>query len=152
MKDLAGEPRGDPLAARAREVAARGRVGLVVTGMETTEDLSSVQVEATLWVCTGPDRWEPAVSRRATVRPGDFPPDAGAELAADPQVDAAFRLVEGLGLGEVSGEMKRLALNVGAAVRRANGLARSALRREIDALASRSSGGNLGDPAGGHEG
>ena len=135
VNGLAGAPGGDPLAARAREVAARGRIGLVVTGMETAPDLSSVQVEATLWVRTGPDRWEPAISRRATVRPGDLPPDAGAPLAADPQVDAAFRLVEGLGLGEVSGEMKRVALNVGAAVRRANGLARSALGREIDAMA-----------------
>jgi hypothetical protein len=107
----------------------------VVTRLELAADLSSVAVETTLWVRTGADRWSAAIVRSANVRPDDIPANAGDGLADDPQVKAAFGLVESLGLGEVPAELKRRSLSMGAATRKALGLARGALDKELQPLA-----------------
>jgi hypothetical protein len=46
VKSLLGEePAEDPLVTKGKEVAAKGRVGMMVTTLETAEDLSGVKVE-----------------------------------------------------------------------------------------------------------
>ena len=133
LKELLGEAPVDPLPGKLRELAGQGRAGVVVTRMEIAPDFSSVAVEATLWA-RGGDRWVPAVIRSSVVRPDDLPANAGNGLADDPQVKAAFGLVEGLGLGEVPADLKRRSLVMGAATKQALGQARSALDRETGTL------------------
>ena len=134
LKELLGDaPPVDPLAAKLRELARQGRAGVVVTRLELAPDFSSAAVETTLWARAG-DRWYPGVVRSAGVRPDDLPPDSAEGLADDPQVKAAFGLVEGLGLGEVPPELKRRSLRMGAATRKALGQARGALDQDLNAL------------------
>ncbi len=135
LQSLLGEaPAEDPLRARLRDVERRGRVGVVVTGLTMAPDFATVTVESALWVRLGPDRWRPAVQRPATVRPENVRPDAATPLANDPQVQGAFNLFEGLGLGAISPELKQRGLTVGAATRQALGDAQSALRRDLESL------------------
>ena len=134
IKELLGEAPVDPLPGKLRELAGQGRVGAVVTRLDLSPDLSSVQVETTLWVRSG-DRWNPAIVRSSTVRPDDLPANAADGLADDPQVKAVFGIVEGLGLGEVPPELKRRSLNMGAATRKALGQARGALDQELNSAA-----------------
>jgi hypothetical protein len=126
--------RPDPLAEKLRSVAARGRTGAVVTRLAIAPDLSGVTVESTLWVRAGGERWVPLGSRTATVRPEDVEPDTGRGLAADPQVQGAFRMVEGLGLGAIAPELKERALRMGAATQQALGTVRSAFNQDLEAL------------------
>lgn len=136
LKDLLGEERRDPLPAKFRELAANGRVGAVVTGLEMAPDLSSTTVTTTLYANPGGGRpWVAVGSRSSTGRPGDLAPDAGANLAADPQVKAAFDLVGNLGLGEIPPEMKQRSLNMGLATQQALNQARTALRDDLTRLA-----------------
>jgi len=126
--------RADPLAEKLKAVAARGRIGAIVTRLEIAPDLSGVTVESTLWV-RGGERWAPFGSRTATVRPDDLGREAGKNLEADPQVQGAFRIVELLGLGAIPPEMKQRSLRIGAATEKALGSARSAFNQDLDALA-----------------
>ena len=135
LKELLGETPVDPLPGKLRELAGQGRVGAVVTRLDLSPDLSGVAVETTLWVRAGGDRWVPAISRSANIRPDDLPANAGDGLADDPQVKAAFGLVESLGLGEVPADLKRRSLNMGAATRKALGQARGALDQELNSAA-----------------
>jgi hypothetical protein len=133
IKELLGEAPVDPLPGKLRELAGQGRVGVVVTRLELSPDFSSVAVETTLWA-RGGDRWVPAVVRSSSVRPDDLPANAADGLAEDPQVKAAFGVVEALGLGEVPQELKRRSLNMGAATRNALGQARGALDQDLHTL------------------
>jgi hypothetical protein len=136
LKGLLGdEPQVDPLASKLTDAARRGRVGVVVTKLDMAEDLSTVTVESALWVRTDADRWAPAVVRPATVRVRDVSDDEARPLGGDPQVQAAFRVAEALGLGDVAPELKQRSLTMGAATRRALGQAQAALARDLDALA-----------------
>ncbi len=64
LKDLLGEGRQNPLPAKFRELAARGRVGAVVTSLEMAPDMASTTVATTLWVAPGGNRdWVPALVR-----------------------------------------------------------------------------------------
>jgi hypothetical protein len=134
LKELLGEAPVEPLPGKLREMAGQGRSGVVVTRLELAPDLSAASVETTLWA-RGGDRWVPAIVRTSTARPDDLPANEGAGLAEDPQVKAAFGVVSMLGLGEVSPELQRRSLRMGAATREALGRARSALDRELDTLA-----------------
>jgi hypothetical protein len=132
----AGAPRApaaDPLEARLRAVAAQGRVGAVLTRLEIAPDLAGVQVRATLLARVGPEDWRPVAAGSASVRTDELPPDAGANIAADPQVRAVFDVADQLGLG-VSPRMKQRALAVGTATQAALGRARSALQADLEGL------------------
>jgi len=132
IKGLVGDqPAEDPMLGKAREVAARGRVGLVETALEMAADFTEVKVVSTLWVRHGRDDWKGVDKRPATVRPDELKPEAGEELAADPQVKAAFGIVEGLGLGAVDPGLKGRSLKVGAASRRALHQAQGALDADL---------------------
>jgi hypothetical protein len=135
LKHLLGENPGDPWAETLNRVAARGRVGAVATRLEISPDLSMVRVEATLWVRSGADRWAPAGSRTAAVRPDALAPNAGAPLADDPQVKAVFGVAESLGLGQVPADVKRKSLNIGAATQKALSQVRSAYLDDLESRA-----------------
>ncbi len=122
----------DGLTTRLRSVAARGRVGAVLTSLEIAPDLSGVQIESVLLVRVGAEDWRPAVRRASTIGADQVQPGAGQALADDPQVQAAFGLVESLGLGGVSPEMKQTSLLMGAATQRALGQARSLLQADLE--------------------
>jgi hypothetical protein len=132
--DLQSGPRVDPLIERLRAIAARGRIGAVVTRMEIAPDMSGVNVESTLWVRTGPDRWQIYGSRQSQVRTDDLPADAGKGLDQDPQVQGAFKIVEMLGLGAIPGDLKQRSLRIGAATQKAIGTARTDFSQELDKL------------------
>ncbi|MDB5352307.1 MAG: hypothetical protein JWN86_3554 [Planctomycetota bacterium] len=134
MKSLLGEEAAeDPLVAKGREAASKGRVGLLVTRLDTAEDLSGVKVEITLYARLNGDRWERAASRTVNVRGDDVQRNAGANIAADPQVQTVFKTIEGLGLA-VPEDLKQKSLNIGAATQKALGMARTAIQPDLDAL------------------
>jgi hypothetical protein len=124
----------DPLAASLKKVAERGRVGAVVTGLEIPADLSQATAEVTFWVRASGDRWVPFGSRKATVRPDEVAPEAGKNLAGDPQVQTAFSLVESLGLGSIPPELKERSLRMGAATEKALDTARAEFSQDLEAL------------------
>jgi hypothetical protein len=132
---LGGGPPSDPLADRLRDIAAHGRIGAAVTRLDVSPDLSGVQVETTLWVRNASGRWDERGSRTVRVRPDELKADAGAPLAADPQVEAAFKIFESIGLGPIPDDVKRRSLNVGAATQKALGQARSEFHEAMAALA-----------------
>jgi hypothetical protein len=127
-----GQP--DPLFEKLQSIAARGRTGAVVTRLAIAPDMSGVTVESTMWVRTGGERWVIFGSRTATGRPDDLQPEAGRDLAEDPQVKSAFRMVEMLGLGAIPQELKERSLRIGAATQKALSTARSAFNQDLDAL------------------
>jgi hypothetical protein len=133
LKALVGNEPGDPMTPRAKDVAARGRVGLVVTRLDMAEDLSQVKVESTLWIRIGADRWEPAIVRPGSARPDEAKRNDVDPIGADPQVQEVYRTFDGL-VG-VTPEMKARSLAVGAATRQALGTAQSALRKDLESLA-----------------
>ncbi len=135
IKNFLGEQAVDPLPAKLAELANQGRTGAVVTRMEMAPDFSAVQVEAALWVRMNAQRWQLVITKSATVRPDDLPAGSGEELAEDPQIKAAFGIVEGLGLGQVPPELKRRSLGMGAATRKALGQAKAELDAEIKRFA-----------------
>lgn len=124
----------DPLVGRLRAVGAKGRVGAVLTTMQIAPNLAGVQIETELLVRVGAENWRPAVSRTATVSPNQVQPGAGQALGSDPQVQAAFGLVESLGLGQISPEMKQTSLLMGAATQKALGQARTMLQGDLERL------------------
>ncbi len=97
LLDLEPAQKSDPLAEKLNAIAGRGRRSAAVTRLEIAPDLGTVMVEITFWIRPG-QRWIPYGSRSATVRPDDLDPDAGKQIAEDPQVQGAFRIVELLGL------------------------------------------------------
>lgn len=130
--DLLGAPPSqDPMRPLLARIEATGRVGAVLTSLEVSRDLDRVAVESALLVRTGPARWERAAWRRAESRPGDLPADAGQDLARDPQVQSAFDLLRGLGVGGADPHAKRLGLAVGAATQQALSRARTALDLDL---------------------
>jgi len=135
LAKLLGGEAVDPLPQRLKEVAAKGRVAAVVTRQEMSPDLDNVTVEMTLWVRGPGDRWGPFGSRSVTVRPAEVKDDEGKDLAEDPQVQMAFRVIESLGLGQVPDDVRKKSLNVGAATRKALAQARSAFQEDLAKLA-----------------
>ena len=126
--------RPDPLAEKLQAIAGRGRIGAVVTRLVIAPDLAGVTVETTFWVRATGGRWVAYGSRASTVRADDLRADEGGDLAADPQVKAAFGMVEALGLGAIPPEFKQRSLRIGAATQKALGMARSDFNRDLDAM------------------
>ncbi len=135
LLDVDRGPKVNPLEEKLNALAGRGRAGAVVTQLEIQPDLSSVGVESTLWARGPGNRWVPVGFRSATVRPEDLARDAGRDLAEDPQVKGAFKVVEMLGLGAVSPEIKDRSLKIGAATEKALGMARTSFNQYLDLLA-----------------
>jgi hypothetical protein len=138
LENLLGNgPRIDPMKPHLDRIEESGRIGVVVTVLETSPDFDRVAVEAILLIRTAPGRWETGTRRRAEIRPADLPANAGQQLANDPQVRAAVQMLQGLGLGPVDPQAQQLSLAVGAATQRALGQARSALEADLRSVALR---------------
>ena len=134
VKGLLGDGEAeDPLMAKGRAAAAKGRVGLMVTTLETAEDLASVKVEIVLYVHTQGDRWERGAARTIQVRGDEVRPGDGANIAADPQVKAIFKTAEDLGLA-IPDDIKNKSLLMGTATQKALADARAAIQPDLDAL------------------
>ena len=58
-----------------------------------------MRIESALLVRVGAEDWRPAVQRASAIGADQVQRGAGEALADDPQVQAAFGLVESLGLG-----------------------------------------------------
>ncbi|QEH32774.1 hypothetical protein OJF2_12550 [Aquisphaera giovannonii] len=129
-----GQGRDDPLVAVFRKIGDGGRVGAVVTRLEVPPDLSQANVEITLWVRVAAERWIPFAIKSTSMRPEDVAAGEGDRIADDPQVKRAFSLVESLGLGQVSPQLKDRALRMGAATEKALGTARGEMARALSDL------------------
>ena len=128
---LGGGGSSDPMMPHLQRIEADGRVGAVVTALEIAPDYGRVAVEAALLVRTGPGRWEVAARRRAEADPAAVPALDARRLADDPQVQAAFGLLEGLGIGAAGEDARRLSLGVGAAAEAALNRARADLEADL---------------------
>jgi hypothetical protein len=95
--------------------------------------MDAVRITITLLVRNGP-RWSKAGAKTAAVRTDLLKPGDGNDLAQDPQVGAVFRVFESIGFG-FPPEVKQQSLNIGAATRKALGMAREAFAERIAALA-----------------
>ncbi|RUL86106.1 hypothetical protein TsocGM_16955 [Tautonia sociabilis] len=136
--NLLGEPgTTDPMRLALARIEGSGRVGAVVTQLELSPGFDRVAVEASLLVRTGPGRWERVAWRRGESRVAELPPGAGGDLARDPQVQTAFRMLEAIGIGRTDPRARRLSLSVGAATRIALDRARSALDADLQEAALR---------------
>jgi len=124
----------DLLAEALRQVERRGRAGAQVTSLEIAPDLSVVAVEIALWIRDSAGRWTVFGSRSARVAPAALGDGAGANLAGDPQIQTAFSLLETLGIGSISPEMKARSLRIGAATQLALQTARSAFLEDLELL------------------
>jgi hypothetical protein len=145
---LGDTPAADPLKPYLDRVEASGRIGVVVTVLQTSPGFDRVAVEASLLIRTAPGRWETGTRRRAEVRTADVPAPAGQRLAADPQVQAALRMLQGLGLGRTAPQAQQLGLAVGAATQHALAQARTALEADLHSVALRLDRQTIGPPDG----
>ncbi len=127
------QARPDPMAEKLQAIAARGRIGAVVMRLDIAPDLNGVGIETTFWVRIPTGRWVAYGSRTTSVRTDDLAPDEGRDLAEDPQVKGAFKMVEALGLGSIPAEFKQRGLRIGAATQKALGTARDAFNRDLEA-------------------
>jgi hypothetical protein len=129
---LEGRPT-DPLAEQLLHVAARGRVGAMVTKQETTPTLDAVRITISLYVRNG-QRWSTTGAQTATVRTDALRDGEANDLNRDPQLAALFKVFESIG-ADFSPEVKQRSLNIGAATRKALSIARSAFSDRLAALA-----------------
>ena len=128
-------PAVDPLVNELLTIESRGGVGAVVTRLEMLPNLGGAVVDVTLWVRQARERWVPAGSRTATIRSGDVQAGAAGAIAADPQVQGAFQIIESLGFGQIGAELKQASVNIGAATQKALETARSQSNQDLAALA-----------------
>ena len=126
-------PAEDPMEAKGREITASGRVGMLVTSLETAEDASGVTVEVVLFARTAPDRWERVAARTSRFRADEVRDGDNAIIANDPQVKGVLKAAEGFGIA-VPEDVKRKGLAVGAATQKALAAARTSIQPDLDAL------------------
>lgn len=134
IRDVLGVGGGDPLQARLRDAAMRGRVGLMVTSISIATDLGSASAESTLYFRNGTE-WGRALWRSQNLEVGAVPPVVLSMVANDPQVKAVMNLIDAIGAGFVSPALKERGLIVGTTVGGAVVLARTALVRSLMGLA-----------------
>jgi hypothetical protein len=134
IRDVLGVGRPDSLRLRLGAVAARGRAGMILTRIVIGPDLSSASAESTLYFYNG-SNWDRALWRSQSLEVGTVPPVVVTMVAADPQVKAVMNLIDSIGAGFVSPEMKERGLLVGTTVGGAVVLARTALIRALTGLA-----------------
>lgn len=125
------EDPGDPLTNKLDDVAKRGRVGAVVTQQSTAPDMSSATVEMTLLMRDPRRGWIPVIHRSSTVRASEVQGDEMKNIEQDPQVQSALKILQSLGLGDITDELKKTSLNMGAAVQRALGQTRSTFENDL---------------------
>jgi hypothetical protein len=123
-------PGTNPLEEIGRSIEAKKRVGLVVTEVEIGQ-LDRSTVKMTLYARLAPERWEPVLTKSTTTK---AEAGQGADLAADPQVDAVFKLLDSIAPGGAV-DAKRMSLSIGSATQSAIGKTREAFELELSRLA-----------------
>ena len=134
IRDVLGVGRPDSLHLRLGAVAARGRAGMILTRIVIAPDLLSASAESTLYFYNG-SNWDRALWRSQRLEVGTVPPVVVTMVAADPQVKAVMNLIDSIGAGFVSPEMKERGLVVATTVGGAVVLVRTALVRSLTGLA-----------------
>ena len=134
IRDVLGVGSPDPLAERLRDIADRGRIGALITRIEVAPDLSAVSAESALYY-HGAKGWARGPWRTGSLQVGAVPPAVVAAVARDPQVRGVMELVESIGGGLVSPEMKDRGLVMGTTAGGAVLLARTALISSLTGLA-----------------
>jgi hypothetical protein len=107
---------------------------MILTKIVIAPDLTTASAESTLYFYNG-SNWDRAVWRSQRLEVGTVPPIVVSMVAADPQVQAVMNLIDSVGAGFVSPEMKERGLVVGTTVGGAVVLARTALIRALTGLA-----------------
>jgi hypothetical protein len=107
---------------------------MILTRIVIAPDLSRASAESTLYFYNG-SNWDRALWRSQSLEVGIVPPVVVTMVAADPQVKAVMNLIDSIGAGFVSPEMKERGLVVGTTVGGAVVLARTALVRSLTGLA-----------------
>ncbi len=125
---------GDQLQETLRGIANRGRSGALVTELTIAPDATQVRVRITLWIRDGRRGWQVSGTRDAMVDPSTMPMDQAQGLAQDPQVQAALRMVETLGLGQAAEAQMDRALRAGVATQCALAIARERAEADLDRL------------------
>ena len=105
IRDVLGVGGANALPTRFREVAVRGRVGMIVTRIAVAGDFASASAESTLYCRTG-NGWQGVLWGSRNLEVGAVPPIVVSMAAADPQVKAVMNLIDSIGAGFVSAEMK----------------------------------------------
>jgi hypothetical protein len=134
IRDALGVGRVDSLHVKLDSVAARSRVGMILTRIVVAPDLSTASAESSLFFHNG-NHWDRAVWRSQSLEVGAVPPLVTSMVADDPQVKALMSLIDSIGAGFVSPAMKERGLVVGTTVGGAVVLARTALIRSLTGLA-----------------
>lgn len=130
VRDFLAGGRADPLPGKLQAVAGRGRVGAMVTRIEIAPDLNSASAESTFYY-RSPDGWERAAWRQASLRVGETPPMVVDVVARDPQIRSMMNLVDSIGGGFVTPELKQQGLMIGATAGGAAVMARVATSRAL---------------------
>ena len=99
--------------------------GMILTKIVIAPDLTTASAESTLYFYNG-SNWDRAVWRSQSLEVGTVPPIVVSMVAADPQVQAVMNLIDSIGAGFVSPEMKERGLVVGTTVGGTVVLARTA--------------------------
>ena len=105
-----------------------------MTRIELAANLSSASAEAALYA-NGTGGWERGAWRSGSLRVGEMPPFVVTAVASDPQVKSLLDLVDSLGAGLVSPEMKQRGLAIGTTAGGAAIMARAALIKALTVLA-----------------
>jgi hypothetical protein len=84
VRDVLGVGATDSLPARLRAIAARGRVGAMVTRIGIAPDLGSASAESTFYYHNGSD-WDRGGWRSASLQVGAVPPMVVSIVAKDPK-------------------------------------------------------------------
>jgi len=135
LLDQNAPPPQDPLVKEFRRIEAAGGAGAVVSQLEISPQLDSATAESVLWVRQAHENWIPVGHRVSTVRAADVAPGASQALGGDPQIQAAFQLLDSLGLGGATAELKQKSLTLGAAVQKALANVRSAAAEDLSQFA-----------------
>jgi hypothetical protein len=105
IRDVLGVGRADSLQLSLGAVATRSRAGMILTRIVIAPDLTTASAESTLY-CYNGSNWDRAVWRSQSLEVGTVPPIVVTMFAADPQVQAVMNLIDSIGAGFVSPEMK----------------------------------------------
>ncbi len=111
------------------DIAARNRIGAIITRLEFAVDSEQAEAQSTFWVRQQDDRWQAAITRKASVRV-DAPPDDVVPLEGSP-VKTMLLILETVASAAAQPAVSQQRQRVGAIAERALAHARAALDREL---------------------
>ncbi len=111
------------------EIADRNRIGAIVTHLEFGVDSDRADAQSTLWVRQQNDRWQAAITQRASVRLDD-PPDDVVPIEGSP-IKTMLLILETVAAQPAHPLISEQRQRIGAVAERALARARAALDREL---------------------